>query len=204
MGRVDFSGSTVKKTTKKSGLREDADWQSNDLVASKMTINSMAMPMRTLWYVLANCQQLMISSHINDIFLQFNDGTSVRLRYDPLSSELIEGKMVLKILKPPRHKDSLGSLTGQRLSRIFNVATITQCKLLLITTTLKFESSLFFSPSQLAKFPNISVCQSMKLPGHISLPILELQLITKPMDWHFVCQEFHRLTICTEKVQQKR
>jgi hypothetical protein len=200
MGRVDFSGSTVKKTTKKSGLREDADWQSNDLVASKMTINSMAMPMRTLWYVLANCQQLMISSHINDIFLQFNDGTSVRLRYDPLSSELIEGKMVLKILKPPRHKDSLGSLTGQSLSWIFNVATITQ-------TTFnynKFKMSLFFSPSQLAKFPNISVCQSMKLPGHISLPILELQLITKPMDWHFVCQEFHRLTICTEKVQQKR
>ena len=52
---------------------------------------------------------------------QFNDGNGVRLRYDPLSSEMVEGKMVLKILKPPRNKDSLGSLTGQSLSWVFNV-----------------------------------------------------------------------------------
>ena len=56
------------------------------------------------------------------IFFQFNDGNGVRLRYDPLSSEMVEGKMVLKILKPPRNKDSLGSLTGQSLSWVFNVS----------------------------------------------------------------------------------
>ena len=55
------------------------------------------------------------------INFQFNDGNGVRLRYDPLSSEMVEGKMVLKILKPPRNKDSLGSLTGQSLSWVFNV-----------------------------------------------------------------------------------
>ena len=55
--------------------------------------------------------------------LQFNDGNcGVRLRYDPLSSELVEGKMVLKIVKPPRNKDSLSSLTGQSFAWIFNVS----------------------------------------------------------------------------------
>ena len=58
------------------------------------------------------------------INFQFNDGNGVRLRYDPLSSEMVEGKMVLKILKPPRNKDSLGSLTGQSLSWVFNVRTL--------------------------------------------------------------------------------
>ena len=54
---------------------------------------------------------------------QFNDGNcGVRLRYDPLSSELVEGKMVLKIVKPPRNKDSLSSLTAQSFSWVFNVS----------------------------------------------------------------------------------
>ena len=35
---------------------------------------------------------------------------------------MVEGKMVLKILKPPRDKDSLGSLTGQSFSWVFNVS----------------------------------------------------------------------------------
>lgn len=30
--------------------------------------------------------------------------------------------MVLKILKPPRNKDSLGSLTGQSIGWVFNVS----------------------------------------------------------------------------------
>ena len=34
---------------------------------------------------------------------------------------MVDGKMVLKIHKPPRNKDSLGSLTGQSLAWIFNV-----------------------------------------------------------------------------------
>ena len=55
--------------------------------------------------------------------LQFNDGNcGVRLRCDPLSSELVEGKMVLKIVKPPRNKDSLSSLTAQSFSWVFNVS----------------------------------------------------------------------------------
>lgn len=52
----------------------------------------------------------------------FNEGNGARLRYDPLASEMVEGKMVLKILKPPRNKDSLSSLTGQSLAWVFNVS----------------------------------------------------------------------------------
>lgn len=67
-------------------------------------------------------------THVSSIFhscwvvLQFNEGNGVRLRYDPLASEMVDGKMVLKIHKPPRNKDSLGSLTGQSLAWIFNVS----------------------------------------------------------------------------------
>ena len=62
--------------------------------------------------------------------LQFNDGNcGVRLRYDPLSSELVEGKMVLKIVKPPRNKDSLSSLTAQSFSWIFNVSSPNSVKI---------------------------------------------------------------------------
>ena len=63
------------------------------------------------------------SNTLSILLLQFNDGNcGVRLRYDPLSSELVEGKMVLKIVKPPRNKDSLSSLTAQSFSWIFNVS----------------------------------------------------------------------------------
>ena len=70
--------------------------------------------------------------NINIINFQFNDGNGVRLRYDPLSSEMVEGKMVLKILKPPRNKDSLGSLTGQSLSWVFNVRNLYVIQVLLL------------------------------------------------------------------------
>jgi hypothetical protein len=59
------------------------------------------------------------SSYDDSIFNEGNGGS--RLRYDPFSSEMVEGKMVLKIQKPPRNKDSLSSLTGQSLAWVFNV-----------------------------------------------------------------------------------
>jgi len=45
-----------------------------------------------------------------------------RLRYDQhLTSELEGDKMVLKISKPPRNKDSFSSLTGQTISWLLKV-----------------------------------------------------------------------------------
>ena len=40
-----------------------------------------------------------------------------------LTSEMEGDKMVLKINKPPRNKDSLSSLTGQSFSWLINVST---------------------------------------------------------------------------------
>jgi hypothetical protein len=49
-------------------------------------------------------------------------GSCNRLRYDHhLTSELEGDKMVLKITKPPRNKDSFSSLTGQTLSWLMKV-----------------------------------------------------------------------------------
>ena len=49
---------------------------------------------------------------------------SSRLRFDQhFTSEMEGDKMVLKITKPPRNKDSLGSLTGQSFSWLMNVRT---------------------------------------------------------------------------------
>ncbi|TRY68543.1 hypothetical protein TCAL_07253 [Tigriopus californicus] len=57
------------------------------------------------------------STHANP---QFGDGCS-RFRYDHhLTSELEGDKMVLKITKPPRNKDSLSSMTGQGMSYLIN------------------------------------------------------------------------------------
>jgi hypothetical protein len=41
-----------------------------------------------------------------------------------LTSEMEGDKMVLKINKPPRNKDSLSSLTGQSFSWLVNVSTV--------------------------------------------------------------------------------
>jgi hypothetical protein len=61
-------------------------------------------------------------------FFQFGDTSSAnlgRLRYDHhLTSELEGDKMVLKITKPPRNKDSFSSLTGQTLSWLLKVRII--------------------------------------------------------------------------------
>lgn len=76
---------------------------------------------------------------------QFNEGNGVRLRYDPLASEMIDGKMVLKIHKPPRNKDSLGSLTGQSLAWIFN--SLTTRKVPKHQIVLEHEASRSYQPS---------------------------------------------------------
>lgn len=63
------------------------------------------------------------STHANP---QFGDGCS-RFRYDHhLTSELEGDKMVLKITKPPRNKDSLSSMTGQGMSYLINVSSLSQ------------------------------------------------------------------------------
>ena len=46
-----------------------------------------------------------------------------------LTSEMEGDKMVLKISKPPRNKDSLSSLTGQSFSWLVNVSTTLKWKI---------------------------------------------------------------------------
>ena len=58
---------------------------------------------------------------------------------------MVEGKMVLKILKPPRNKDSLGSLTGQSLSWVFNVRNLYVIQVLLLKNCRVMSTNFLFS-----------------------------------------------------------
>ena len=68
------------------------------------------------------------------------------IRYDHhLTSEMEGDKMVLKITKPPRNKDSLGSLTGQTCSWIIN--SLTTRKVPNHTCLTEHEASRSYQPS---------------------------------------------------------
>ncbi len=54
-----------------------------------------------------------------------------------LTSELEGDKMVLKINKPPRNKDSLSSLTGQSFSWLVNVSSFFAWNIIFLNNSLK-------------------------------------------------------------------